>query len=96
MWAVGEGEPGVVEILLEAGAGIDVADEEGITPLMEAVTVRSENLVRFLLAHGADVTLKDALGHNALWMAQKKKNRQIVDMLESAEEVAVTKATPQP
>jgi ankyrin repeat protein len=81
---MGEEPPEVVEMLLNAGADPNAADNDGVTPLMEAVVVRSPELVKLLLRRGADVTMADEQGRTALDYARKRKHRVIVAMLESA------------
>lgn len=54
------GELEIAEVLLRAGAPVDIQDEEGKTPLHEVLASsprwnkRSEAVIRFLLEHGAD------------------------------------------
>jgi len=61
----------VIELLVEAGANVDVQDANGATPLMKAIDsgFAYPNAVRALLQAGADTQLKDKVGRTALDMA---------------------------
>ncbi|WP_280420841.1 ankyrin repeat domain-containing protein [Nocardia carnea] len=52
--AVWERDPVAVEALLKAGASPEESSEEGTTPLYQAAVNGATDLVRLLLAHGAD------------------------------------------
>lgn len=57
----------IIAFLLSKGADINHAtDEKMKTPLMVAAKGGNKRLVNFLIAHGADVSLKDASGKTAL------------------------------
>lgn len=49
----------VAEVLLEAGADVDIKNGEGETPLHLAAARGNEQMVDVLLKHGASVTLED-------------------------------------
>ncbi|MCD8481364.1 MAG: ankyrin repeat domain-containing protein [Verrucomicrobia bacterium] len=51
-----------VELLLEAGAAINVADTMGRTPVLWASEMRAFRMVQLLLLKGADPSVKDAFG----------------------------------
>jgi len=66
------------------GAGVDtngVLDNE-LTVLMWAAGSGQESMVRYLLAHGADKTLKDNRGMTAAAIARDTKNVGLVELLE--------------
>ncbi|MFB9269576.1 ankyrin repeat domain-containing protein [Bradyrhizobium erythrophlei] len=72
MWASGPDEAvpetqalEVVAYLLDAGAKIDAADARGRTALMIAAEGNHPAIVKALLAHGADPSLKDKAGKRA-------------------------------
>ena len=66
-YAAGSGALENVSLLLEAGAEIDARDGQGMTALMYAARYNQDaSVVDLLLAHGANPSLKDARGRNAL------------------------------
>ncbi len=58
-----------VQVLLEAGADVDVKDEDGWTALMWAADRGYTNIVEALIKAGADVNAKDNDGYTALMKA---------------------------
>lgn len=62
----------VAMALLDAGAEVNVADENGLTPLMRAARVGRLDVVRVLLGHGADPNVRCNDGHLAIELAQDK------------------------
>jgi ankyrin repeat protein len=76
MWAAGHEEGvgaraalDVVELLLEAGAPIDAADNRGRTALMMAAEIGDADVVEHLLGGGADPAIADKSGKRALDLA---------------------------
>src|ERR1700730_3455665 len=61
----------VLDTLVKEGAGVNVRDAEGATPLMYAAAVGSIDAMNRLLAAGADVNARNALGSSALTWATK-------------------------
>lgn len=64
MWGT---SAGVVHALLDLGADINDAADNGQTPL--SYGVKNIELVRVLVERGADISLPDKDGHTALWWA---------------------------
>ena len=64
-------EPGIAKLLLEAGAGIEARDSEGLTPLHWAALsgTDSTEMIDFLLDHGAVIEAKSADGFAPLHFA---------------------------
>lgn len=59
----------MMSLLLEHGADPNIADKDGLTPLMYAAGKGRLDLVKTLLAHGADVNAKGAYGITASQLA---------------------------
>jgi hypothetical protein len=76
--AVQKGALGKVQLLLAAGAAVDLADAQGTTPLMEAVIRGHADVARELLAKGADVNAKDKKGFTALAMTGDSGLRKLL------------------
>lgn len=65
--------PETVKVLLAAGAEVNKKDQSGRTPLHWAVQWQGgKPLVSYLLDHGADPSLRDAAGRDALQIAAEK------------------------
>jgi ankyrin repeat protein len=83
---LGHVEP--VRALIEAGAPLDHVNNLGWTALLEAVILgdggpRHVEIVRLLLAAGANSGIKDRNGATALELARQKGQAQIVRLLEA-------------
>lgn len=70
-----------VALLLQAGAGVDAADQQGMTPLMVAARSGDAAVARLLLDAGANPMLRNAKGHTALTLAQAAGQRDVVALL---------------
>jgi ankyrin repeat protein len=66
------------ERLIAAGACVNCSSSRGVTPLMRAVSRNDEDLVRYYIEQGADVTAADAAGNTALHAA---RSATVVKML---------------
>jgi ankyrin repeat protein len=76
----------IVQILLDAGADIDIKDWQGKTALMWAAREEGHNeIVHILLRAGADANAKDQNGRTALMLASGNGNIQTVRLLLDAE-----------
>ena len=56
----------VAEVLVEYGASVNARSDEGRTPLMMAAAFDRADMVRWLVAHGADPEIRDAAGLRAV------------------------------
>ena len=56
----------IVEILVDGGANVNVQDKYGRTPLMIHAVNGNNDIVSYLITHGADVDRKDNAGQTAL------------------------------
>jgi ankyrin repeat protein len=76
------GNAEIVELLIERGASVDTPDTDaGSTPLQYASSFGRVPVVRVLLAHGADPRRKNRRGLDALEVAQRNGQDQVVSLL---------------
>ncbi|KZV60588.1 ankyrin [Peniophora sp. CONT] len=75
------GHTRVVELLLDHGAAIDAATEDGITPLACAVSSHRLETVALLLARGAMVNASEYMRSAVLYAAAYANNVGVVQML---------------
>ena len=70
-----------VEMLLKAGGNVNVRDSRGNTPLMYAAAVGSPQMIRQLIAAGADVNARNGFQAAALiWGANDlQKSRVLIE-----------------
>lgn len=86
MFACRQGKIEVVKILLDAGAKVNWATPQGQTALLDGVLdgvqENRTDIVKLLLAHGANVEAKNKLGDSAMQIA--KGNPELIDLLKQA------------
>lgn len=68
--AAQNGHREIVVALLDAGWPVDSPDEDGSTPLAEAVLAERLAVIELLLERGADPNLADALGNSPISLAR--------------------------
>ena len=74
----------IANILLKAGAHVDVRDNTGFTPLLMAcgkTTHGYKEVAEYLILHGADVNARDPLGWTPLLLAISAGNTELVELL---------------
>ncbi|PIQ16386.1 MAG: hypothetical protein COW67_03385 [Flavobacteriales bacterium CG18_big_fil_WC_8_21_14_2_50_32_9] len=71
----------VTKLLLEKGADINATDGTLATPIMFAAEEGNEEIVKLLLQHRADTSIKDKLGETAYDKALKNQYNQIAALL---------------
>jgi len=71
----------VFEFLIQQGADINHATENGDTPLHVAVKKDYRVITKLLINNGADINAKDANEHTPLWHAIGRHNRDISRLL---------------
>jgi uncharacterized protein len=87
LWAAGVGSLQATELLLDAGANVNARDSLGQTPLMRAVSGREprhEAIARKLLSSGADPSVVDQQGLDALKLARLGGRQQLIALLKGA------------
>ena len=88
-FAVMRNHPGVVEVLFEAGADIEVKDEEGSSPLLLACTTGHLDIVKMLVEAGAGVRGSNIEGVTCLLRATYHGHTEIVRYLVGLPQVDV-------
>lgn len=83
-YAATGGHVEVMAILLEEHAFIDAESPNKTTPLMMAAMYGSPAAVRLLLQEGADPTLRNELGMNAVDFAQRANRRDAAELIAAA------------
>lgn len=79
--------PETVEILLDRGADPNLVDNiEHFSPLMHAVAEGHLDVVKVLIAHGADRSLSDVDGDDAAAFAAQSGHMHVVEYLKSIED----------
>lgn len=82
------GHATLVEALLQAGAEVDVVDEDGLTPLHYGITCEEVGAVALLLKYGASALIKDEDGNDAYALVEDvddvQAKAQIAALLEQA------------
>jgi uncharacterized protein len=71
-------------MLLDAKAPVDIESKRGVTPLMLAAERGHREIVRLLLARGADSNKQDYTGRNALGWAQDGNQNATIQILKKA------------
>ncbi|XP_067209122.1 KN motif and ankyrin repeat domain-containing protein 3 isoform X2 [Linepithema humile] len=88
MLAVSHGRKDMTQLLLDAGAAVNIQDEDGSTALMCAAEHGHTDIVRLLLAHpDCDPSIVDVDGSSALKIALEAGNRDIGVLLYAHEHV---------
>ncbi len=82
----------VIELLLEKNADINLQGEDrGYSALMDAAQLGDEIILRFFLAHGADLNLNSKDGQTALILAVGRNDKTITKLLlEGGADVQIT------
>lgn len=83
-YAATNGQPQVVQLLLDHYAYVDAESPNGSTPLMMAAKYGTSDAVKVLLDAGADPTLKNALGLSALDFADTAGHEAAVNLIAQA------------
>ena len=87
--AVVRNHPDVVEVLIDAGADIDVKDTRGRSPLHKASISGSLDVLKMLVKAGADVRVTDNKGYTCLTLAVANGRTETVRYLAGLKDVDV-------
>ncbi|CAG5918525.1 unnamed protein product [Menidia menidia] len=79
--AAAEGHQEICHMLVQAGANLDMFDEEFKTPLMAACENNHLDTVKYLLRAGASASHKDTMGFTCLHLAAKLGHYDVLDHL---------------
>ena len=90
------GSTQLVKTLLDAGGAVNMQDIRGMTPLMLAVATDRQNpeVIRALIAKGADPNVKSLTGETALDWAMKIGATEAIDILKRAGGVTTPTTAP--
>lgn len=77
LYAAREGHVEVAKLLLAAGADIEKADADGVTPLLMAVLNGQVPLAHYLIGRGANVRAADWYGQTPLYAAVDLRNLDV-------------------
>src|SRR3989454_2582118 len=72
-----------VKVLVDAGAPVNGRQQEGWSPLQEAVQSGDVEMTRYLLAHGADPRQQNDAGKSAIGLAAERGNAEILKLLKA-------------
>ena len=72
---------GVIAAIVEAGADLNVHYPSGDTPLIDALDYWSDELAKYLLAHGPSVNQRSTSGSTALYVASIEGLKDVVRLL---------------
>lgn len=94
VWAVGNLDFARVSTLIEFGADVNKRDGRGQTPIMTSMgydgnKLRNVVMAKYLLALGADVTLKDEKGRPAWAEAEAANMQEVVAVMKQAYDKAI-------
>ena len=76
-----KGDGKVADRLLTEHCDVNAANNAGQTALMMAALFGRTDIVRLLIAHGANAALKDNAGNTAIGLAEQQGNRAMVTLL---------------
>lgn len=74
--AVLEGNLSMVKLFIKHGALVDLADDNGVTPLMYAISNNRKEITEYLLECGANAGLKNNYGTNSLELKVEQMTKQ--------------------
>lgn len=78
-----DNDTNAIRSLMHTGRSANMVDHDGDTPLIVAVRSDSVDAARLLLAHNADMTVKDKHGMTVLQIAKQVNDPDMLDALEA-------------
>lgn len=81
--AIMKGDLETIKKFIEYGSDINETSN-GLTPLMFAARYNKVDIIKYLLAKGADKNAKDSKGYNALKYAELSKSTEAYNYLKNA------------
>jgi ankyrin repeat protein len=81
IWAGRKGHVAVADVLLKAGAKVNVGDLRSRTSLFHAVTYKRYEYVLYFISRGADPNIVDTHGWSALDFAVSNQDQKMVGLL---------------
>ncbi len=81
LYAVAQGYPRIVKMLLDAGANPDISNVNGVTPLMYGARYGNIGICQVLLEYGALCDIQDKTGMTALIVSVHYGHQSIVELL---------------
>jgi ankyrin repeat protein len=81
MLACAKGHTEVAKALIDKGADVNAANQNGWTALMGAASYGHLDIVKLLVERGADVNARHAYGYTGLKLAKGKNHKQIAEFL---------------
>ncbi|XP_020794664.2 LOW QUALITY PROTEIN: protein TANC1-like [Boleophthalmus pectinirostris] len=79
--AAGRGRMEICSLLLDQGAGLEVANRRGMVPLLSASKHGHTQVAEMLIKQGADINVTDKQGRNALILAASEGHTGTLDLL---------------
>ena len=75
----------VIMELVKAGADVNIADDQGCTPISYAAERGYDDCVAFLVAYDADINIADKAGNTPMKLALKNDHEKVVKLLKYVE-----------
>lgn len=74
LYAARDGRKEIAQLLIGAGAKVNLPDANKITPLMMAITNNQPDTADLLIQHGAEINARDFWGRTPLWAAVEMRD----------------------